>query len=293
MSGILRHELQKALCSPWFALALGVALVLSMGAALESYLLLKREEAAMVSFGYELGLHAHNYLGQTRESSFGNWIVVSANAPLFASLFFFALPLLAVIPFAWSFRSEAKSGYAVQVSLRSGHVSYVRAKLTATFVTGALIALIPLLVNFLAVSCLFPAYQPRIEESNYVGLFDVNLFSLAFYTYPLVYVVIYTLLDTLLMGAWASAVMGLASVVRDRVKLAVVPYLFLLALHYFNGWLFDTLQVQGFNFDLISSLRAETLVARPELMATLLSLVLMVLVAWCGARVLEREEVLS
>ena len=86
-----------------------------MAAAIEAWWTLEAERKQLLSFGYGIGLQSQTYLGQTRESSFGNWIVVSANAPLLASVFFYALPLLAMLAGSWSCLSERLSGYEAQI----------------------------------------------------------------------------------------------------------------------------------------------------------------------------------
>ena len=78
-----------------------VATAISMAAAVEAWWTLETERKQLLSFGYGIGLQSQTYLGQTRESSFGNWIVVSANAPLSASGFFYALPFFIGLFFAF------------------------------------------------------------------------------------------------------------------------------------------------------------------------------------------------
>lgn len=287
---VLHHEWRKALRSPFLYISLIIALALALAAALESYAFLKHENDLQVSYGYQLGLHAHNYLGQTRESSFGNWVVVSANAPLSASVFFYALPLLVTLPYAWSYLSEKLSDYTSQVCVRTNCRNYLYTKIIVVFGTGFLVTAVALTANFLVVSCLFPAYQPLIEEANFVGLFDISLFSQIFYSHPLLYVIVYTCLDATLMGLWAAAVTGLSAFLTDRIKLIVVPYLFLYAWHYFNGWIFTVLNVQGFNMNLFNSLRAESLLSVPNLAATLGEEVLLALIAAIGTYILIRKE---
>ena len=99
---LIRHELSKIFGNPIFALTLMVATAISMAAAVEAWWTLETERKQLLSFGYGIGLQSQTYLGQTRESSFGNWIVVGANAPLLASVFFYALPLLAMLAGSWS-----------------------------------------------------------------------------------------------------------------------------------------------------------------------------------------------
>lgn len=109
---------------------------------------------------------SQTYLGQTRESSFGNWIVVSANAPL-----------LAMLAGSWSCLSERLSGYEAQICTRVSRNAYVNVKMLSAFLSAFAVTAIPLLVNFLIVSMLFPAYLPRVDESTYVGLYLHSYFS--------------------------------------------------------------------------------------------------------------------
>ena len=115
---LARYELSKTIRRPAFILALLIAVAVAIAAALEPWANLEKERHNLLSFGYGVGVQAENYLGQTRESSFGNWIVVSANAPLSASVFFYALPLLAMLAGSWSCLFERLSGYDMQICTR-------------------------------------------------------------------------------------------------------------------------------------------------------------------------------
>lgn len=251
---IVHHELSKLFHTPWLYLAIGIGSLLAVTAGVESYLYLQRETAQMVSLGYGLGLNAHNVLGQTREGSFGNWMLVGANAPLAASVFFYALPLLVLLPFTWSYRTEMHSGYAAHLAVRGKRSSYIAGKLLASFLSSALVTAVPLLVNFLVVSCLFPAYFPLAEDSSYVGVFVGCFFSVLFYNQPLLFVVAYTAFDALLMGLWAMVVLTLSTLIHDRVKLMVIPYLLFLAWSYAIVWVFQLLDLNSIGGDLLAAL---------------------------------------
>ena len=75
---LVRYELSKTIRRPAFIFALLIAVAVAIAAALEPWANLEKERHNLLSFGYGVGMQAKNYLGQTRESSFGNWIVVSA-----------------------------------------------------------------------------------------------------------------------------------------------------------------------------------------------------------------------
>lgn len=89
---LVRYELSKTIRRPAFIFALLIAVAVAIAAALEPWANLEKERHNLLSFGYGVGMQAKNYLGQTRESSFGNWIVVSASATVCVGVFLCTAP---------------------------------------------------------------------------------------------------------------------------------------------------------------------------------------------------------
>ena len=288
---LARYELSKTIRRPAFILALLIAVAVAIAAALEPWANLEKERHNLLSFGYGVGVQAENYLGQTRESSFGNWIVVSANAPLSASVFFYALPLLALLAGSWSCLSERLSGYDMQICTRVSRKAYVNVKMLSAFLSAFTVTAIPLLVNFLIVSMLFPAYLPRVDESTYVGLYLHSYFSGLFYSRPLLYVLVYTLFDAVTLGVLSMAVTGLSVVFRSRIKAMVVPYLIMVAWHFVNDWIFRVLSCVGFNCNILNSIRSESLNNWPDIRAGFAEIILLTLASLAFSGAWKRREV--
>lgn len=288
---LIRHEFSKIFGNPIFAFTLILATAISIAAAIEAWWTLKAERELLSSFGYGVGLQAKNYLGQTRESSFGNWIVVSANAPLSASVFFYTLPLLTMLAGSWSYLSEHLSGYEAQICTRVSRKAYVNAKMVSAFLSAFAVTAIPLLMNFLIVSILFPAYLPRVDESTYVGLYLHSYFSSLFYSRPLLYVLAYTLFDAVTLGALSVAVAGLTAVFHSKIKAVVVPYLLMVAWHFANDWIFRVILRVGFNFNILNSIRSESLNNWPDIRAGFVEIILLLSVSLIFAGFLKRREV--
>lgn len=288
---LLRHELSKIFGNPLFALALILATVISMAVAIEAWWTLETERKQLLSFGYGIGLQSQTYLGQTRESCFGNWIVVSANAPLSASVFFYALPLLAMLAGSWSCLFERLSGYDMQICTRVSRKAYVNVKMLSAFLSAFTVTAIPLLVNFLIVSVLFPAYLPRVDESTYVGLYLHSYFSGLFYSHPLSYVLAYTLFDAVTLGTLSMAVTGFSILFRSRVKAIIVPYLLMVAWHFANGWIFGVMACVGFNCNILNSIRSESLNNWPDIRAGFAEIILLTLASLAFSGAWKRREV--
>lgn len=288
---LIRHELSKTLRCPVFLLALTLAIAIAAIAAVEPWVNLKKEVSELMSFGYQTGLKADRYLGQTRESSFGNWIVVSANAPLSASIFFYVLPLLTMLAGSWTYLAERQCGYDAQVCARVSREAYVNVKLLSSFLSAFIVVVVPLVANFAIVSMLFPAYMPRVDEATYVGLYLHSYFSYLFYTQPFLYVAVYTLFDAVTLGVLSMVVTGLSLVFRSRVKAVIIPYLILVAWHFVNDWIFGVLSCVGFNCNILNSIRSESSNNWPDIRAGVIEFVLLFAVSLVLARVLKRREV--
>ena len=89
---LARYELSKTIRRPAFILALLIAVAVAIAAALEPWANLEKERHNLLSFGYGVGVQAENYLGQTRESSFGNWIVERERATVCVGVFLCTAP---------------------------------------------------------------------------------------------------------------------------------------------------------------------------------------------------------
>lgn len=248
MRRLLVMECSKALRGRWFRIALGIALALALTSAalhIARYLMHGVTE-----------LYAHKYVSPACDSAFRWWISLDGLYPT-SELFFQLMPLLAVMPYAWSQRSELQDGYSAQVYTRTDRTRYALAKYLAAALSGGLVVAIPLIANFLAIACFIPAYMPNIYEAIYLGVFEGMLWSELFYSVPVLYTVLYTLLAFALCALWAGFVCALSFHIDNRVILLVAPYLAMLAVQFVNQRIFVAAGgIQGFQLDLVANMRA-------------------------------------
>lgn len=241
-------ELNKAIRCLSFRLSLGIALALSLAQAAVPI-------SKVIRPGY-YDLDPTEWLGMSQDGSYCIWIGVGVldDTPL-RLVFFSLIPLLSTFAYASTFCSEIRTGHATQIASRGGWSSYLGAKLAAVFVTSALVAFLPLAINFATVSCFAPAYTPDINEVLYIGLTAGQLWSRLFYTHPLAYVAMSSMLDALLCGLWSALVCLFGYWVDNRVVLVSASYGFLLLVQYVNNSVvFSLLGRSGFCFNLIGSL---------------------------------------
>lgn len=174
---------------------------------------------------------------------FNNWIGADVSSIGF-SLFYFFLPLFATIPYAWAYCRERNSGYERNLLIREGKFSYYFSKHFASFVSGGVAVVLPLLWNVMLVAAVIPANQPSISYEQYYGIDRPMIWSGLFYSHALLYLVFYLLLDFVFCGLLAVLGMVTAYFTRSIVSVMLTPFFVTLILHYariiFNWTNIDT-----------------------------------------------------
>lgn len=148
------------------------------------------------------------------------------------TLFYTFLPLLAVIPYGWSYAMERKTGYAKMVQIRAGRISYFGAKYIATFLTGGVVIVVPLIFNLLFVACFVPAIQPTWIYSVYYPYHYGAIWSYLFFTQPIIFEILYLILVFIFAGLFSVMGFAVSFYTNKRVMAVLVPYFLILALHY-------------------------------------------------------------
>ncbi len=224
-------ELRKALrLNLWFWVALGAGTGLALLSALQSGVVFRDTlKLALEYWDVSDALYS-------AASCFAFWLPVDTYdfAP---GIFVMVWPLLASIPYAWSWCSERESGLLDQQFARAGRPACYAGKTLATFASGALAVGVPLLVNLVACACFAPASPVWVSDILYVGVgADAPLSSL-FYTNPLAFCLAWTLVVCLVAGLWATTIAAVSMLVGNFLQTFVVTYLFLHTLAFVGGQL--------------------------------------------------------
>ena len=82
----------------------------------------------------------------------------------------YLIPILAVLPFGWSFLSEQKKGYQIQTVSRIGKANYFISKYIATFISGALPTAFILLSNYASITFLQKCVSVYADVDGYQQL---------------------------------------------------------------------------------------------------------------------------
>ncbi len=147
-------------------------------------------------------------------------------------LFLLFLPIMAVLPYATTYHTDQASGWIKNLSVRMEKKEYIRVKLTVSFMSGMLVIMIPLIIQFLMVACCFPLKHPqKIGSYTLVGV--QNIWNNLFYTHPMLYTILFTILNGIYGGMMAVLSMLLTHATNKRALIGIMPFIYHLFLFSF------------------------------------------------------------
>lgn len=164
-------------------------------------------------------------------SLYNRWLGAD-NISLGSTFFFYLLPLLAAVPYGWSYAVEQKSGYVCNVAVRGGKWKYFLAKYIAMFLSGGLTVLIPLACSLAAVACFVPATRPSYFYVNYLAVPHGNLWSGLFYRAPLVFTLLHILLAFVFAGLFADLCFSISLYIKNQFAVVLLPFFAVYGLDY-------------------------------------------------------------
>lgn len=207
---MLRIELKRAFKSRSFYVAMLIGLVIALGQYFENV-------APMVKYldmDFAKNVYPH--------SVFNKWMG-SEYYTVWPMLFYFILPVLAVLPHGDSFYSDIQTGYIKNIFVRVEKKRYLKAKLVAVYLSGMTTVMFPLVVNLLLAAVTLPALAPA-PSTGFFFIFDQNMWSELFLTHPWVYTIIYIFLDGIFGGLFACIALAGTLYVSGKFVAAILPF---------------------------------------------------------------------
>ena len=227
MKQILKTELKRAFTGKMFFISLGLGIILAaLHFIFEVIGTLPYMDAY---FQYQKPMTGIDFF-------FSSWLG-GHSLDVCSYIFFFILPVLAVLPYADTFFTDIKSGFAKNLLLRVKRRHYFFAKYIAAFLAGGAAVVIPLLLNLLSAAMVLPAILPQATSDNHaIGIF--SMWHGLYYTHPFVYQFLYMGLDFLFAGIFAAAALTVTRLAQNRIVTLLSPfilYIFLSAVFDFLG----------------------------------------------------------
>lgn len=228
-SNLLKMELEKGIKNKYFFTTCIIACVFTLFSAwykIDSYFFFKTQ-VTYTNTGNPMTQGA---------SLFNHWIGGEFSSLGF-TLFFTLFPILAVLPYGWSYFSENKAGYVKAVVTRSGKPKYFLAKYIGVFVTGGLVILLPQILNIIIVASFVPAITPTKLYPLSYAVVHGSTWSEVFYTHPLLYVGLYLILNFIFAGIFATMSLAFSFYIKNRIAVLLIPFFLIFILHYSRTFL--------------------------------------------------------
>lgn len=158
---------------------------------------------------------------------YNSWIGGRPNSVL-GTVFIYMIPACTAVSYSWTYRSEERSGYVRIIIARAGKNAYFFSKHLAVFFAGALVILIPMLVNLLFMACLIPAYSPNVDMAFYYQINTSALLRDFYYAHPMKALLCNVGEITLFAGLWSTVPLAISYFERNLFIALFAPYLVLL-----------------------------------------------------------------
>ena len=189
---MIRYELSRAFTTLGFKLSILIGAIIAL-----SHFLLE---------GLPSALKLEEYVARNKGMIYPGWLYsqwMGGNSSSIQSfLYFLILPLLAALPYADSFYSDATGGYLGELCTRVHRVHYLIGKYIAVFLSGAIAAVFPLILNFLLSSFVYPAMKP--EAALEISHLPAVSLSELYYSHPLVFWMIHIAMVFMISGLFAE-----------------------------------------------------------------------------------------
>lgn len=157
------------------------------------------------------------------------WMPRYGSSSTFYNTWITLLPVLTVIPYGIEYAREKKNGLINQYMIRINRGKYYVSKFITTFISGGLVAVVPLIFNLLLVMCFLPWGMP-IRSSNLYPVVDNNVLIDVFYNAPSLYVLIYLVYVFVLFGLISCICLSFVYIEENIFALTITPFII-----YFSG----------------------------------------------------------
>ncbi len=223
MKRLLKLELKKAFCSRWFIAALLIGMVLAGICACTTAVSFYGEGGPAEYIKECIANNAVPLGGLDSNTLYNNWLGGTYNTS--TVVFFYLVPLIAVLPCGWNCSEEINEGYLKVIVPRVGRRRYFSAKLIAAFTSGGAVVALTLLFSLMITAAIVPAIAIQPYNEMYYGVSHGDMLSSMAYSHPLLYALVYIGIDFLLAGCFACLPVVVSLYSEKRVAALIVPYI--------------------------------------------------------------------
>lgn len=149
----------------------------------------------------------------------------------FNQLYYYMIPILAVLPFGASFLQDEESGYLKYIYTKQKKIRYLVCKYVITFLSGGIAVALPYIGSFLLNATYLPAVIPN-QIAQHSSIIDAMSLSEYYYSKPWIFYGAY-LLGIMLAGGFLGVTALIVSFfVRNYLFVLCFPFLLYLSWDY-------------------------------------------------------------
>ncbi len=225
MKATLKLELRRLFSSKelYIALAIGIALVVW---------LFVYEVSELISFSEQYALYGDKVSGYLYypKTVFNSCIELEYDA-LPPILLYLLFPIIAAFPYASSYCRDKKTGYLKNLLIKIDRKDCFMAKYMVSFLSGSLVSGVILLASLMLTMLVFPILTPEAVTQNYY-VQPENMWGNLFYTMPMIYTLLYILIDMLWCGCMATFALLVSMFTRSAFLAVTGSFIFFEVLDY-------------------------------------------------------------
>lgn len=139
-------------------------------------------------------------------------------------LFYILLPVLACLPYAGSYFQDIHTGYDKNICIRISRKQYLFSKCLAVYVSAFVCTTVPLLLNLFLAAGIYPNALPLRLDFLCVSASDIQRFPVLCSLYPVVYCLVFILIDGLFAGALALVSIAVTKYCRSQFTTIITPF---------------------------------------------------------------------
>lgn len=220
-------------------------------------------------------------------SLFVNWIATTGMSYA-SSLFYLVWPILASMPYGWSYCRERSTGLTEQIITRSCRCRYYYEKYLAIFLSGGIAVAFPILWNLLGSALFCPYYVPNVTTSI-APIFSQAFLSKLYYSVPWIYAAIWCGVDFLWGGVTACLCLLVGTKVRLTFLVVLSPFLILSAIDVVYTFACSLMDIDIL-LSPIQLAKAATFIPNPEWVVFSLIFLLLAITLIAGASVVIKHD---
>lgn len=221
MKAALKAELWKSKHNPYFWLSVWIGIFIALLHTTETIPMVEDARINNMFFQYAIGIPGFGNPDPC--SLFIYWMPFTGYT--YGSFLFYEIwPLLAAMPFAWSYSQERYRSYYLQPISRVGKSGWFQAKFLAVFISGGIITAVPLVISLFAQAVFAPAILIQYQMMQVIGITNADFLASVYYTRPWIYCICWCGVQFLLGGAAAVSVFLFGSRLRLAALAILLPY---------------------------------------------------------------------